>query len=107
MKAENFFEKHGGKSLVLARFMPVIRTFVPIVAGIAHMKHSTFTLYNFLGGTLWVFGVALTGYFLGSLIPDIDKYLLPIIGGIIILSVIPPIIHLYREKKAAEKPSSA
>ena len=99
IKAEEFFEKHGGKSLVLARFMPVIRTFVPIVAGVGHMNHAKFTFFNFLGGTLWVFGVGFLGYFLGSLIPDIDKYLLPIIGGIIILSILPPIIHFYRGNK--------
>lgn len=99
IKAEKFYEEHGGKALVLARFMPVVRTFVPIVAGIGHMDHLKFTLYNFLGGTLWVFGVGSAGYFLGSLVPDIDKYLLPIVLGIIVISILPPIMHFYKESQ--------
>jgi membrane-associated protein len=99
VKAEDFYKEHGGKALVLARFMPVVRTFVPIVAGIGKMDHMKFTFYNFLGGTIWVFGVGSAGYFLGSLIPDIDKYLLPIVLGIIIVSIAPPIIHFYKDSK--------
>lgn len=97
--AEQFYEKHGGKALVLARFMPVVRTFVPIVAGIGRMDHLRFSFFNLIGGTIWVFGIGSAGYFLGSLIPDIDKYLLPIILGIIILSILPPIMHFYKESK--------
>jgi membrane-associated protein len=99
VKAEQFYEEHGGKALILARFMPVVRTFVPIVAGIGHMNRGVFMLYNFIGGTLWVFGLSFAGYFLGNLIPDVDKYLLPIIIGIIVLSALPPIIHLYKESQ--------
>lgn len=97
IKAEQFYEKYGGKALVLARFVPVVRTFVPIVAGIGHMNRSVFMLYNFIGGTIWVFGVSFAGYFLGSLIPDVDKYLLPIIFGIILFSILPPILEYYKE----------
>jgi membrane-associated protein len=100
IKAEKFYEEHGGKALILARFMPVVRTFVPIVAGIGHMDHKKFTFYNFIGGTLWTFGVTSLGYFLGSLIPDIDKFLLPIILGIVVISILPPIIHFYKDSKA-------
>jgi membrane-associated protein len=101
MKAQEFYEKHGGKAITLARFMPVIRTFAPVVAGIGHMDHKKFTFFNFIGGTLWVWGMTLGGYFLGSVIPekDVDKYLLPIILLIVLLSVLPPLIHLYRENK--------
>ncbi len=99
IKAQEFYEKHGGKAIVLARFMPVVRTFVPVVAGIGHMDHKRFTFFNFLGGTIWTWGMTWGGFYLGSLIPDVDKYLLPIILGIIIVSVIPPIWHIYKENK--------
>lgn len=99
IKAEQLYEKHGGKAIVLARFMPVVRTFAPIVAGIGHMNLRKFMFFNFVGGTLWVFGLMFTGYFLGSLIPDVDKYLLPIVLLIIIASVAPPAWHVYKENK--------
>lgn len=99
IKAQDFYEKHGGKAIVLARFMPIIRTFAPIVAGISHMNHKRFTFYNFIGGTIWVWGVGLGGFFLGSLFPDADKYLTPIVLIIIIISVVPPGYHLYKEHK--------
>lgn len=99
IRAQEFYEKNGGKAIVIARFIPIVRTFAPIVAGIGEMEYKTFMFFNFLGGTLWVFGVGLAGFFLGSLIPDVDKYLLPIILLIIIASVAPPVWHLYKENK--------
>ncbi len=99
IKAEELYEKHGGKAIILARFMPVVRTFAPIVAGVGHMNLRKFMFFNFIGGTLWVFGLMLSGYFLGSLIPDVDKYLLPIVLVIIMASVLPPMIHIYKENK--------
>jgi len=101
MKAQEFYEKHGGKAIVLARFMPIVRTFAPIVAGIGHMDHKRFTLFNFIGGTLWTFGMIFAGYSLGNIIPadEVDKYLLPIVAGIILISVIPPLYHVYKENK--------
>lgn len=99
VKAQEFYEKHGGKAIVLARFMPIVRTFAPIVAGVGRMDHKKFTFFNFIGGTLWVFGLGFAGYFLGNLIPNVDRYLLPIIGIIIILSIIPPLWHVYKENK--------
>ena len=100
LKAQEFYEKHGGKAIVIARFMPVVRTFAPIVAGIAHMDHKRFTFFNFIGGTLWIWGVGLAGYFLGNLLPNdesIDTYLLPIIFLIVFISVASPAVHLYKE----------
>jgi len=97
-KAEKFYEVHGGKAIILARFMPVIRTFAPVVAGIGQMKYSTFLAYNLIGALLWAIGITLAGYFLGSIIPDVDKYLLPIILTIIILSIAPGIYHALKEK---------
>lgn len=99
LKAEAFYAKHGGKTIILARFMPVIRAFAPVVAGVGKMKYTTFLSYNLVGALLWAIGVTLTGYYLGSVIPDVDKYLLPIIGLIIILSITPAILHVLKDKK--------
>jgi len=98
-KAQKFYEMHGGKAIILARFMPIIRTFAPIVAGIGNMDHKKFTFYNFIGGTIWVWGLTWGGYFLGNVIPDVEKYILPIIILIVLASVIPPLTHLYKENK--------
>ncbi|OGE31884.1 hypothetical protein A2631_02040 [Candidatus Daviesbacteria bacterium RIFCSPHIGHO2_01_FULL_44_29] len=99
VQAQKFYEKHGGKTIILARFVPVIRAFAPVVAGMADMKYSTFISYNIIGGLLWAIGLTLTGYFLGSLIPNVDKYLLPIIGAIVLVSIVPGLIHIIKEKK--------
>src|SRR5262245_20155690 len=84
-RADEFFESHGAKTIVLARFVPVVRTFAPILAGVGTMKYRTFVTYNVIGGFLWAVGVTSLGYFLGEQIGEdnIDKYLLPIIGIII------------------------
>lgn len=103
VKAQEFYERHGGKAITIARFIPVVRTFAPIVAGIAHMNHKKFTFFNFLGGTIWVWGLCFVGYFLGGLIRDVDKYLLPIVFGIIIISVLPPLTHLIKERRKEVK----
>lgn len=97
MKAEKFYEKHGKKTIVIARFMPMIRTFAPIVAGVGSMEYRTFLSYNLIGGLLWGVGISVAGYFLGSAIPNVDKYLLPIIAVIIVLSVAPTAIHILKD----------
>lgn len=98
-QAQAFYDKHGSKTIVLARFVPIVRTFAPIVAGAAEMKYQTFLVFNLVGGLLWACGVALAGYFLGNLIPpeDVDKYLLPIIFIIVLISVAPAILHVVRD----------
>ncbi|HEY4694659.1 MAG TPA: DedA family protein [Candidatus Nanoarchaeia archaeon] len=98
LKAENFYRKHGGKAVVLARFLPIVRTFAPIVAGVGKMNYQTFLFYNLIGGFLWAVGVTVSGYFLGRLIPDVDKYLLPILLSIIIISLLPTVVHLLSSK---------
>lgn len=103
VKAERFYERHGGKIIVLARFMPLIRTFAPIVAGVGRMNYTRFMFFNILGGFLWTFGVLGAGYFLGTLIPGVDKYLLPIIGLTIFLSVLPSVVHVLKEEKERQK----
>ena len=99
-RAEAFFAEHGGKAIVLARFLPVVRTFTPIVAGMGSMPYSRFALFNFVGALLWAVGVTLAGYVLGHVVPDVDRYLLPIIGVIIVASVAPSFIHLWREHRS-------
>ncbi len=96
VRAEKFYERHGGKTLVLARFLPVIRTFAPILAGVGSMTYRRFLGYNLLGGALWGVGLSVLGYALGSVIPDVDRYLLPLVLGIIILSVLPTVFHVLR-----------
>lgn len=98
VKAESFYEKHGKKTIVLARFLPVVRTFAPIVAGIGRMEYRTFVAFNIIGGFLWAVGLTFGGYLLGSLIPNPDKYLIPIIAIIIILSVLPQTIHVLKDE---------
>lgn len=97
LRAQAFYEKHGGKAIVLARFIPIVRTFAPIVAGVGTMHYPRFLAFNLVGGLLWAVGVTLAGYFLGSAIPDIDRYLLPIVVLIVIVSVAPAALHLLRE----------
>lgn len=96
-RAERFFERHGGKAIILARFLPIVRTFIPVVAGIGSMSYPRFLSFNIIGAILWAIGLPLAGYFLGSAIPSVDRYLLPIILVIIIVSVLPTAIHVWRE----------
>jgi membrane-associated protein len=97
LAAKAFYEKHGGKTIILARFMPFIRTFAPIVAGAAEMEYRRFFGFNIIGGVLWSVGVTLTGYYLGEAIPGIDRYFLAIVAVVIILSALPSLIHVWRE----------
>jgi len=97
IKAKGFYEKHGGKTIVLARFMPFIRTFAPIVAGIGEMKYSAFLSFNIIGGLGWAVGISALGYFLGVKVGNVDKYLLPIILLIVFVSVLPGIWHILKD----------
>lgn len=98
VKAQNFYDKHGKKTIILARFLPVVRTFAPIVAGIGKMDYATFFKFNLIGGFIWTSGLTLLGYGLGNVIPDVDKYLLPITIAIVVISVIPSLLHLLPER---------
>ena len=102
-KANSFYVRHGGKALILARFLPAVRTFVPIVAGMAKMDYKKFISYNAVGGIFWGSGITLIGYYLGNAIPGVDKYLLPIIGMIIVASFIPAAIHMRGDIKRIAK----
>ena len=102
-KAQLFYEKYGPKAVVLGRFMPVVRTFVPILAGVAKMEYSTFLKYNFLGGFIWVVGLTVAGYVLGRSVENIDTFLLPIILFIVVLSFSPLIFEFLRSRRASKK----
>ena len=99
-RAHAFYEKHGGKTIVLARFMPIIRTFAPVVAGVAEMHYRTFIMYNVVGGLAWVWGMLFTGYFLGRFIPGIDEHIDIVIVIVIFLSLLPGIISWLRQRRA-------
>jgi len=96
-KAHAFYEKHGGKTLVLARFMPIVRTFVPVVAGMAKMNFRDFTVYNIIGGVLWIFGMIFLGYFIGD-IPWVRQNVEKVILLVIFLSILPAIIEFIRSR---------
>lgn len=106
-RAERFYKKHGGKAIILARFMPVIRTFAPILAGVGAMQYSRFVFFNVAGAFIWGVGISLAGYYLGSIIPDVDRYLIPIIAGIVFLSILPGAIHILRDRGQREHIKSA
>jgi membrane-associated protein len=101
--AEAFYKKHGSKTIVIARFIPVVRTFAPIVAGVGSMKYKTFLTFNIIGALLWAVGITYAGYFIGagleSLGVHVDTILLPIIALIILISVLPPAIHILKDAK--------
>ncbi|ROT33748.1 DedA family protein [Micromonospora sp. HM5-17] len=102
VKAHEFFEKYGARSVVLARFVPIVRTFTPIVAGVSAMRYRTFVVYNIIGGFLWGTGVTVLGYFLGQ-IPIVKDHIELILVGIVALSVIPIVIELLRNRSAAKR----
>lgn len=102
-RAKRFYQVHGKTTIVLARFMPVIRTFAPILAGVGHMHYPTFLFYNVAGGILWAVGLTGLGYWLGETVPGVDRYIVPIIIGVVILTTIPTIWHFLRDKETKDR----
>lgn len=98
-RSQAFYEQHGGKTIILARFVPIVRTLAPLLAGVGKMNYPTFLFYNVVGGLLWSVGLTLLGYYLGRSIPNVDHYLLPIIGIIIVISLLPSAIHYLRARR--------
>jgi membrane-associated protein len=96
-KTHEFYEKHGSKTIIIARFVPIVRTFAPFVAGIGQMEYSKFIRFNFIGGTVWVIGLTFLGYFFGNL-EFVQKNFELVIFGIIGLSLLPMIIEIIRQK---------
>ena len=98
-KSRVFFEEYGPKTIVLARFLPVVRTFAPILAGVGAMNYRIFLFYNFLGALLWGVGVTLFGYYLGNLFPNAERYIVEVVVGIIIVSTLPSIFHVIKNRE--------
>lgn len=98
-RADAFYKKYGKKTIVIARFIPVVRTFAPIVAGVARMDYKTFLSYNLIGGFVWTWGMLGLGFLLGNAIPNAEKYLTPIILAIIVISFIPAVWEFLKHKK--------
>jgi membrane-associated protein len=105
-RAQAFYEKHGGKTLVIARFMPIVRTFVPVVAGLAQMRYRDYTLYNVIGAIGWIWSMLFIGYFLGRYIPGVENHIEALILVVIFLSLLPGIISWRREKARAAAQSA-
>ncbi len=97
-RATRFYEQHGRKTIVIARFVPIVRTLAPMVAGATEMPYRTFFAFNVIGALLWAVGVPTAGYFLGKSIPSIDRYLLPIIAVIVFVSVLPTVVHALKAR---------
>ncbi len=104
-KTQQFYAKHGGKTIILARFIPIVRTFAPFVAGMGHMTYHHFLAYNVIGGVLWVTIFSYLGYFFGNL-PIVKDNLSLVLVAIIVLSILPGIVEIIRHKRAAKKASA-
>lgn len=98
-RAEKFYEQHGGKTIIMARFVPMVRTFAPMVAGIGKMPRGKFLVFNIIGGVLWGAGVTLLGYWLGSSMPWLADYVSHVLIFIILASVVVALLHIFREEK--------
>ncbi len=111
-KAHSFYEKYGGKTIVIARFVPIVRTFAPIVAGAADMPYKRFALFNIAGGLLWVTSMVLTGYFLGSLMKskfgiDLDEHIEWVVIVVVALSLLPPVIEYLKSRREKARARAA
>jgi len=99
-RATAYFDTHGNKTIVLARFIPVIRTFTPTIAGASGMSYRSFVMFNALGGIAWGSGLTIAGYTLGETVPNVDRYLLPIIALIVVVSAVPAVLEVRRQRHA-------
>lgn len=105
-KSRKFYEQYGAKTIILARFMPIVRTFAPILAGVGSMRYSLFLFFNIVGALMWSFGLILFGYYLGSIVPNPDRYLFPTVLVIIVFSFLPLVVHWAKKtflKRVVEK----
>ena len=104
LRAKHFYERHGGKTIILARFMPIVRTFAPVVAGVGEMEYRRFVSFNVVGGFLWVWSMALGGYSLGSAIPNVEKHIHVVIAVVVFLSILPGIVEFVRSRGRVLEP---
>jgi membrane-associated protein len=100
LRAQAFYDRHGGKTIILARFMPIIRTFAPVVAGVGQMRYRAFLAYNIVGGLLWIWSMLMTGWVLARTVPGVARHVEKIILVVILLSILPGIIAWFREWRA-------
>lgn len=100
-RAEGFYEKHGGKTIIIARFVPIVRTFAPVVAGVGNMKHKRFFFFNIIGAAIWTGSVVMLGYWLGSLIDPhlMEKFILLAVSGAMLMTFGPTLYHLLKEPR--------
>jgi len=99
LRAQAFYEKHGGKTIIIARFMPIVRTFAPVVAGVGRMQYRSFVMFNVVGGLLWIWSMLLTGWVLARTVPGVAKHVEKIILLVVFLSILPGIIAWLKERK--------
>jgi len=107
LRAHAFYERHGGKTVILARFMPIVRTFVPVVAGAAEMAPRPYTLYNVVGGFGWIWSMLFIGYFLGRYIPGVGQHIELVIMIVIVVSFLPALIGWLRARAKATPPAES
>jgi len=98
-RTREFYARHGAKTIVIARFVPIIRTFAPVVAGVGQMEYRRFVFYNVAGGVGWVTTMTWAGYLLGRMIPNVSRYIHVVVGIVIVLSVIPIAVEIVRERR--------
>ncbi len=101
LRAQAFYEKHGGKTVVFARFMPIVRTFAPVVAGVARMRYRSYLFYSVLGGIAWIWSMLMIGFVLGRTVPGVAQHIEKVILVVIFLSISPGIISWWRERSAS------
>jgi membrane-associated protein len=106
LTTQEFYERHGGFTIVIARFMPILRTFAPVVAGVGAMRYPRFLAYNVFGGIGWVLSMTTIGYFLGRAVPNIDRHIHVVIVIVIFLSILPGIIKVVRERWKVRQPAA-
>lgn len=104
LQTKIFYDKHGPMAVVLGRFIPIVRTFVPILAGVADMHYGRFIRYNIIGAILWAIGMTLLGYFIGESVPGMQDYLVPIIVVIVFLSIVPILLEMRKKKEEPKTP---
>ena len=102
-RAKRFYEKYGGKTIILARFVPIVRTFCPLVAGAAGMPYSRYVIYDIFGGIVWIGSMVLGGYLLGRSIPNIGQRIHYVIAVVVVVSLIPAVVSVLRERRDAKK----
>jgi membrane-associated protein len=106
VRTRGFYARHGAKTIVIARFVPIIRTFAPVVAGVGEMPYRRFLLYNVAGGLGWVLSMTWAGYLLGNVVPNIDRHIHVVVIVVIVLSVIPIAVEIIRERRRQSTPST-